>query len=168
MRCCIMLNPKLYFCVMHMLEMCFFEVVAHLPLNSKEKIKKWNSNSRIKEKTKEARFPSLSAFRPIPTHPLVPHPLSLSLSLHGGPRFSASLPAHTRALSLFDPWVLPISLVPFSYPPTCPARSPRTPHPRHVSSPQPPRPRPLEAPEPHSISPSLIYSSAEPPTPAQC
>jgi hypothetical protein len=100
MRCCIMLNPKLYFCVMHMLEMCFFEVVAHLPLNSKEKIKKWNSNSRIKEKTKEARFPSLSAFRPIPTHPLVPHPLSLSISPWRAPLVGVIARPHVCPLSL--------------------------------------------------------------------
>ena len=35
-----MLNPKLYFCLMHMLEMSKFEFVACLNLNSKEKLKR--------------------------------------------------------------------------------------------------------------------------------
>jgi hypothetical protein len=39
MKCCIVLNPKLYFCVMHMLEMCFFILSTHLHLDSKEGIK---------------------------------------------------------------------------------------------------------------------------------
>jgi hypothetical protein len=40
MNCCIMLNPKFYPCVMHMLVMISFEFVAYLSMNPREKGKK--------------------------------------------------------------------------------------------------------------------------------
>jgi hypothetical protein len=89
MKCCIMLNPKLYSFLMCMLELFKFEFVAHLHLNSNDQIKrKGNLKIRIKEKPKRTHNPlsfSLSAQMPTRACPrALPY-----LSLHGGSHMSA-------------------------------------------------------------------------------
>jgi hypothetical protein len=62
-------EPKLFFCLMHMFELFEFEFGACLNLNSKEENKRKRiRNSGIKEKLKEAQSPLL----PWPFGPLGP------------------------------------------------------------------------------------------------
>jgi hypothetical protein len=90
MNCCIMLNPKFYFCLIHMLVEFQFEFRAYLYLSLNDKIKiKGDRIIRIKEK---------EPFGPV--SPLQPH-ICLSLPLPLGPHLSAPIPlaAHDPSLS---------------------------------------------------------------------
>jgi hypothetical protein len=134
-------EPKLFFCLMHMFELFGFEFGACSNLNSKEKNKKGIRNSKIKGKTKGARPPTLPAFWPIqpncpPTRPRLligePHlsvprlTLSHALppSLRSGAAMSSLWPvARSRAVLLSRGPRLPVPLPFFNRPPARTART---------------------------------------------
>jgi hypothetical protein len=165
-----------------MLEVFKFEFVAHLHLNSNDKIKrKGNLKFRINEKPKRAHNPLSSAFRPKrpPACALAPCPISLYTMVHTCRRCLTRSCVHFPLLSLCQPspasrrdrsraCSLPLTRGPrlsaLSPSLACPERTPGTTCPRHASSPQSPRPRPLEAPRtPLTLPPSFAHPR-EPPT----